>query len=157
SPAGYQPGYAAPYSPQPQSPAGPGLTAPYPPVSGGAYGYPPTGPYPPAFGQPQPKSKLPLILGVVIGLLVVGGGVAAFLLLGHKGKTGGETSTSPGVVPTGPSGDVSSPVSTPPTSPTSSGLRTLDQLMPTDLDVNADCHPDTAADPGVVGVVTGFK
>ncbi|WP_052682213.1 hypothetical protein [Saccharothrix sp. ST-888] len=93
------PQYGAPQQPQygyPQQPPAPQYGAPQPPQ----YGQQPPqygAPQPPQYGQPPAprKSNTGLIVGLVIGAVVLGGGgIAAFALMGGKGGTGPGSSTA---------------------------------------------------------------
>jgi hypothetical protein len=114
--------------------------------------FPTSGPYPPAYPQDgftkPPGNRTPLIVGIVlVAVLLVAGGVTAFVLLSSKGKP------SAGATPPPSSHPPSVAPSTPPPSPPPNSDDQLRRLMPADLTVNTDCtFSRTAKAPGMTGI-----
>ena len=103
------PPYGDQYGQRPQ----PGGQYPQPPQSGGQYGQPPPTAYPQQELLPQDvqpgRSRTSLIVGLIVVLALVGGGIAAWLLLRDNGEST-RAAYCAAIKKAAPSGDLTSAV-----------------------------------------------
>lgn len=152
-----QPGGARPAAGAPAPAPMPAAGAPMQPQ----YAPPPAGPPPgagfaaqampgPAVSLPPPppkKSALPIVLGLVAVLVVVGGAIGGFLFLRGGGDSGSKASTEPAPTPAASQAEpaASAPAAPPPASaeaPAASASATPPPASATDAQVTFACTPE---------------